>query len=436
MGFLESLGNMFARKDATGAKPPSWLTSLKRDKAARDNSTLRRAQPTPYDFLLIDVLEASQQVDTGKVGLAAQYWSGCYRDAIFAGLIGTRTAGLVSLPREFKGSDKAVDFLSKGYGGNTSDPQSGFDMICPPQELANLLADGCGLGVAVGQLTEVDGLDFPILARLDPAGLEYDANYNVWVYRTDAGPIAITPGAGGWVLYTPGGLVQPYKQGAWQACVKAVTRKEHALLSLDEYLYRFGLPARHGTLPEGASAEDREAFQSILEDWSNTALVTGEGAEVSLLELKGDGAKVFLDLVNSCNDEIIVALGGQKVTVDGGSGFQNNDIHKAIRQDLIKNSAQSLADCLNSQVLPQALAMKFGVGAQEAFVSWNVEPAQDVKVRADQLVAAAQAFAQLTGKPLADSVDIDVLRLAEDLKIPVLQAKQITQQPPALKVVK
>lgn len=424
-------------KDPTKGPVPSYLESDLNRIRKQNQGKLRSPRPSGFDYLLIDVMEAGELADRGQLGELAKHWRGCYRNATFQGLLSTRSAGLVSLPKIFKGSPDAVDWLQRGYG-TSDDPQSAFDFICPPQELSAMVEDGVGMGVAVAQLVEIEGLDHPVLARLDPAGLEYRINENLWVYNTDFGPVAIQPGDGQWVLYTPGGRVSPWQRGVGLSTAKATTRIESALLSLDSFLYRYGLPGRHATYPEGASQDDREALQELLEDWSNTAFTTPEGYKVDIMQLSAEGAKIFPEIVASLNDEIIMAIAGQKVSVDGGAGFSNTEIHRNIRQDLIKNDAAALADCLNTQVLPQALAAKFGTdtyGEIEAYVSWNVEPPKDVMARAQGLQASAQAFTQLTGKALGDTdgVNIDVKRLAEELQIPLVEAPA---GKPQLKVVK
>jgi phage gp29-like protein len=86
------------------------------------------------------------------------------------------------------------------------------------------------------------------------------------------------------------------------------------------------------------------------------------------------------------------------VTTDGGSGFQNSDIHKSIRADLIKATSDALAYCINTQVLPQWTLTTYGESAlaQSPTVEWDVTPPKDRNSEASSLQMTAQALDQLT----------------------------------------
>ena len=121
----------------------------------------------------------------------------------------------------------------------------------------------------------------------------------------------------------------------------------------------------------------------------------------------------------------MIALCGQIVTVTGGSGFANADIHRTIRADLIKQSADALAHCVNTQVLPPWAFELFGESIIEDLprVEWDVKPPEDRKVEAEALKTAADATAALIATFESKGVEIDVAEIATRFGIPVTGKK-------------
>ena len=160
--------------------------------------------PQPYSrtrWFEFDLESAERAADAGDLSLAAQLMRSARKDGTIAGVLSTRTGGLVRLPKKFRGRPDIVAALEVGHDS----VRSVFDEMFPSSELALLAADGLLLGVGVGELVPVEGRDFPILVRLDPQWLSFRWGENRWYYASVAGPIPITPGDGRWVLHTPGG---------------------------------------------------------------------------------------------------------------------------------------------------------------------------------------------------------------------------------------
>jgi phage gp29-like protein len=262
-----------------------------------------------------------------------------------------------------------------------------------------LAADGVKLGVGVAELMPIEGRDYPQLVRLDPAFLQYIWVENRWYYISRAGWLPIEPGDGRWVLYTPGGRNNPWEQGLWRALGSAFIRKEHASYMKDNWEAKLANPARVAEAPQGATDEQTQAWFQMIAAWGiNTTFVAKPGYSVKLLESNGRGWESFDRTIERCDKEIIIAIAGQMVTTDGGSGFQNSDIHKSIRADLIKATSDALAYCINTQVLPQWTLTTYGESAlaQSPTVEWDVTPPKDRNSEASSLQMTAQALDQLT----------------------------------------
>jgi hypothetical protein len=368
-------------------------------------------------WYLADLEGAVRASDVGDLSAVGQLWRSMRRDGTLAGLLSTRTDGLVRLPKRFFGAPEQVAELEPRNG-----TRSVFDEMFPPAELANLAADGVVCGVGIAELVPVTGRDFPVLRRLDPEFLRYRWNEGRWYYNSLAGPLVITPGDGQWVLHIPGGNVTPWVNGLWQPLGRSWINKEHALMHRANYGAKLANPARVAKAPIGATESQRVGFLSRVIAWGiNTVFELPPGWDVTLLESNGRGYEVFQAEIDTSDKEMILALAGQTVTTDGGAGFANADIHKSIRADLIKATADGLAYTLNTQGLPPWVVQRWGIEALQtrALVEWDVEPAKDRLAEANSLIAIANAIGLLRTNLQPYGRDVDVVSIATRYGVPI-----------------
>jgi hypothetical protein len=355
-----------------------------------------------------DLEEAEFAADAGLMGNAARLMRSCRKDGTFAGVLSTRTGGLVRLPKKFRGAPEIVDALELGHDS----VRSVFDEMFPPAELSLLAADGLLLGVGVGELIPVEGRDYPVFCRLDPEWLVYRWNENRWYYSSIVGMLPITPGDGRWILHTPGGRQAPWQNGLWRAIGRAWVDKEHARLHKSNWEGKLANPARVAVAPQGAAEVQKLAWFKAVMAWGmNTVFGMTPGYDVKLLESNGRGYECFNTTIDRSNTDMIVCIAGQIVTTDGGAGFSNADIHKSIRADLIKDTADGLAYTINTQGIPQFVVARFGEAALEesATVEWDVTPPKDKNAEAVAMMTAANALTAMTAAlaPYGRTVDVD-----------------------------
>jgi hypothetical protein len=390
-------------------------------------------QPIPFSqtrWYLSDLESAEHNADLGHLAGAARLMRAAKKDGVLAGVLSTRTGGLVRLPKRFRGDEEIIASLEVGH----EVARSVFDEMFPASELEQLAADGDLVGVGVGELVPVQGRDYPIFVRLDPEFLHYRWNENRWYFRSVAGLVPITPGDGRWILHTPGGRSAPWQNGLWRAIGRAYIRKEHAALHKDNWEAKLANPARVAIAPQGASEQQKQSwFQKVMAWGVNTVFGMTPGYDVKILETNGRGHESFDKTIAEQNAEMIIAVAGQLVTVDGGAGFQNSDIHKSIRADLIKKTADSLAYTINTQGLPPFVVARWGEDAIERtpVVEWDVTPPKDRSSEAQALVATAQAIQQLTEALGAHGKTLDVGALCTRFGIPT-----VTETPARLELVR
>jgi hypothetical protein len=410
------------------ALPPSPLPSLDdysvEEVRAAFGGQLQTAPSSKTRWYLSDLEAAEHASDTGWLASAAQLIRAMRKDGVLAGVLSTRTDGLVRLPKRFRGDQRIVAALEQGHELS----RSVFDEMFPPAEIALLASDGVTLGVGVAELVKVEGRDYPVLVRLDPEFLIYRWNENRWYFRSIAGLIPITPGDGRWILHVPGGRNAPWQHGLWRALGRAWIRKEHANMHKDNWEAKLANPARVAVAPQGATEEQQENWFRRVMAWGvNTVFGMKPGYDVRLLESNGRGWDSFNQTIKDQNNEMTIALAGQTVTTDGGAGFSNADIHKSIRSDLIQATADALAYTLNTQGLPPFILERFGEEALDngAIVQWDTKPAKDQSTEATAMVQAATAITTLRDTLSASGKVLDVDALCVQFGIPVVAPNEV-----------
>lgn len=360
-----------------------------------------------------DVESAIILADQGDLSSAARLARSLRRDGLLGGVLATRTGGLTRLPKQFRGSERVCEMMSDGSECRL------FNRIFSPKELALLAGDGILLGVGVGELIPLPDRPEPVFVRLDPEFLRYRWSEDRWYYQSIAGELPITPGDGRWILHTPGGLQQPWSNGLWASLGRSFVAKDHAFQYRENYSGKLANPARVAVSPAGATDEQKLSFFQRVMAWGvNTVFGLPPGWDVKLLESNGVGFKVFQETINTADREFMVALAGQVVTVDGGVGFANADIHASIRSDLIQDDGDGLAATINDQALPFVTNLLFG-GDAYASVGWDTKPPADLNAEATAMSAAAKAIGDANTALLAYGFRIDAREIATRFKMPV-----------------
>lgn len=373
--------------------------------------------PTTRLRWYLDDLEAAQHLaDTGYLELCGQLWRAMRRDGRLVGLMSTLSGGVVALPKKFYGKHGVEELRSR------NGTRSVYENMVPSVEAGLMVADGRVCGAAIGELLPVEGRDYPVLCRLDPTFLQYQWNENRWYYNSIAGRLPITPGDGRWVLHLPGGRVAPWTNGLWPALGRSFINKEHAMLHRSNYSGKLANPARVAEAPAGADEPSRIGFVQSLLAWGlNTVIELPPGWKAYLLESKGEGYKVFQDEIDTSDKEFAVTICGQEVTVDGGVGFQNSDLFRAIRADIIKDVAGGWDHTVNTQILPSYIANKFGEAAidEGAVIESDIARPKDLTVEAASMTALAGAIKSLREALEGEGRTLNVDELTKRFGVPI-----------------
>lgn len=389
-------------------------------------------QPMPIAqtrWFQADIETAQRLADVGDLSMVARLCRAMHKDGFIVGLESTRASGLVALPKRWRGPARMIKQLTA-----ENDTRSVFDEMFPPVELAKMAVDGFKIGVSVGELVPVVGRDFPVLVRLDPEFLTYRNNEDRWYFRSIAGLLPITPGDGRWVLHTPGGRLTPWNDGIWPALGRAFISKDHAIFGRGSFSSSLANPARVAYAPLAATEEQRDGFLAALIRWGyKQAFELPPGWEVKLLESNGRGWAVFKEEIEDDNTEIMIAIVGQVVTVTGGSGFANADVHRTVRADLIAKDAAALAHTINTQGIPAFIAARFGVEALDKSPRYEIDttPPKDLEAEGRALTGVATAITSLRDALAASDMRLDVTELVQRYGVPIAPGKPDVAPPPS-----
>lgn len=388
---------------------------------------LYRSNVSPTTPYLNDLDAAVEAADIGQLRAAAQLLQACDQHPVIQGLMATRTAGLTRLPVKWAGDPEVIAILNQGVisGVGPDDPNSLYDYLVPPLERSRFSEDAIKLGVAVGEIMPTTS-GLPMFRQLDPAGLQYRVDTNTWIYNSVAGPVNIDPGVwpndreSAFVLYTAG-RTTPWRRGIWKALLQAYIVSLHALMYRSAWESKLANPAVFVTTPLGWDGGMDEEFLTQIQGWGlNSTFLAKTGAEVELMQSNGIGYDSFSKTIAQQTEQIIYLISGNTVVADGGSGFQNASLYRAIRGDLIQADANGLSGVENFQILPLLLEA-MGFGDRAVMREYVTTPPAELSNEAQTLTqvgaaitALSQAFAA-SGSPQ----QLDVAALCTKFNIPV-----------------
>jgi hypothetical protein len=411
---------------------PPYQVPPYRSAFADDPDAIRLERPQPIQsvqrFYQADVEDALIAADSsGDLSILSQLSRGLRRDGVLGGILSSRAGGLTRLPKLLRGSSSVVAAMQNGSDGEVGL----FDRIFSPKELSLWIGDGILNGVCLGELVPLPDRLEPVFVRLDVEHLRYQWGDDRWYYYSIGGPVHVVPGDGRWILGMPGGYQNPWQNGLWASLARSYIAKDHAFHFREAYSSALANPARVAYAPQGAGQDQLDSVWHRLLQWGvNTAFGLPAGWEVKLLESNGIGHKVFQETMDASDHEIMVALAGQIVTITGGAGFANADIHATIRSDLIQDDGDWAANALNTQGLRQIVNRMFGSG-ERGSVAWDTKPPGNLMVEANAITAAMEAIAACNQQLAPYGLKIDAREIATRYRIPTIETTPTAARPVA-----
>lgn len=243
------------------------------------------------------------------------------------GVLASVTESLAGLPQVWQGPPHLVDAL-KG-----SPDRPGFaDVIIPETERDAIVKAGITLGVGLGRLSRVTvgRHELRALKHWDSEHLRHEWASDTWYVRTNRGPEWVAAEDGEWVLFMPYGGTYPWKRAPWMAITLAYTLARDAWFQRARYGQVIA-PTRVGTVSEGSSEDQRNAFAALLanatfDNWM--ILRPNETFEVKGVSGGDRTLEVFAQADEWARRTMITTLKGETVTTDGAPGFSSGGVQE------------------------------------------------------------------------------------------------------------
>lgn len=388
---------------------------------SRDRELLYR--PTLTNWTPQRVQSARTRADNGSMRELADFVETIFTDDRVTGVLSTRTHGLLGLPMDFTGGDKAA---AKDLQGAPDEPGEWWKMH-DESEVAKLLQWGLVMGVGLAQRLPLPRrIGEPHRYKLEtwsPRWLQY-FHYPTdgvhWKVQTQQGMLPLAPGDGQWILFTPYGTRRPWGEGLWRALALPFLIKHFAIEDRANYSEVLGSPIRKGTTGQGSTEGQRNKFLGQLRNMGKSgAFVLPDGWNLELVEATGKSYEIYDGAMKDSNEAMIITLAGQLVTTEGTPGFSSGNIHEAIKQDLIRFDAQRLSSCLRAQSLEPWARLNFGSYSAAPWPQWETEKPADTTEEAQGLKAFGDAITALDAALAKHGIAVDVDQLVAKYNIPV-----------------
>lgn len=289
-----------------------------------------RELPGLYD-VAVSVAErkrARNEANSGHLARAAALTrEACTEWGDAFGVLASITESLASRPQIWQGPPHLVDAL-KG----TPERPGLADVIIPETERDAIVKTGITLGVGLGRLSRVTvgKHDLRALKHWDSEHLRHDWTSDTWYVRTSRGPEWIAAEDGEFVLFMPYGGTYPWKRAPWMAITLAYTLARDVWFQRARYGQVIA-PTRVGTVSEGSSEPQRQAFAAFLANavFDNyMVLRPGETYEVKGVSGGDNTLEVFAQADDWARRTMITTLKGETVTTDGAPGFSSGGVQE------------------------------------------------------------------------------------------------------------
>lgn len=152
------------------------------------------------------------------------------------------------------------------------------------------------------------------------------------------------------------------------------------------FLEKFGQPTPIGKMPAGhaENVESRKKLLAALRAISTeSAVVVPEGAEIELLEASRSGSATYEEMKSAMDAAIAKIVLSQTMTTEAVGGQYKADVHKDVRDEVVKADADLVCETFNRSVVKWWTEYNFP-NAVPPRVWRKTEPEQDLNELADR----------------------------------------------------
>lgn len=330
----------------------------------------------PADWWTGDLVRSALlMADIGDIRMAAELCDSLLADDRVQGCMLALTRGFFGLELGFEDGVGARRRRARRALEVEEDWWKSF----PEEDLSQLVAWGVMLGVGLGRIAwkrEADRL-IPRLEVWHPRHLRYDSHAREWRVQTQSGEIAIAPGDGSWILYTPGGRERPWSHGAWRAIARWWLLKKYALTDWARHSEQAG-GLKVATTESGNENDRRKLAADLKAMGASAAVALPNGWKLDIVEVAANTFQTFQAQVDSANAAIAIALVGQNLSTEvRGGSFAAAEVHQKVAHAVLRGQSETLSTCLHDQVLRWWALYNFGSAEVAPWPSWSTDPPSD-----------------------------------------------------------
>lgn len=370
------------------------------------------------------VRRALVDMDQGQFRAASQLFDAMLTDERVRSAFQQRCSGLLGSDLEFTecGDKRKSAMVVKGL-------KESWRTMLPPSQLKKLLRNGLGCGVGLGELIWDTSTYTPRLKVWHTQWVRFD-----WLTRTfrvltqNEGEVVVTPGDGKWVVYTPYGEQDGWRDALLKSLAVPWLLRQWAARDWGRYSEVHGVPTRVAQVPAGAEPKDKNFFLRQIAQLASESVVRTTrnedgtmGYDFKLVEATANTWEGFQGLISHSNASISIGVVGQNLTTEAGTGDAKGSlasamVHDNVRGDLKRDDADTLSACLQEQVVRPWAKYCYGDEGTAPCPEWQVAPPDDLGTKAKTYSDLGDALNKLsTASP---DVELDVEEIFEAFSIP------------------
>lgn len=117
------------------------------------------------------------------------------------------------------------------------------------------------------------------------------------------------------------------------------------------FMDKFGMPTAMGSYPANATDEEKRRLLAALRAiQTDSGIIVPEGMKVELIESSRGGQVSYESFIDRMNAAIAKVTLSQTLTTDAGGGQYRADVHKHVRNEVVKADADLISDSFNRSV--------------------------------------------------------------------------------------
>lgn len=214
----------------------------------------------------------------------------------------------------------------------------------------------------------------------------FDEDHNLVLY--ECGDKTLLPQHKFWTISTGANHSDnPYGEGLANSLYWPVFFKRNGIKFWMVYLEKFGMPTVKAALSQSQFQNPEQrgiALQIIEAIHADSGVVMPDDIEMELIEASRSGTATYEKLYDKMDAAISKIVLSQTMTTDDGSSKSQAEVHKGVKDEVIKSDADLICETFNSSIVRQLIDLNFANTEFYPNVWRRTEPEEDLKEIAER----------------------------------------------------